>query len=162
MSRSEVRSAVGQWIADAGIPNLNQVFTSFPKRINFQSNSQAGQLHRAAGVVFIQGETEDRVALGGAYDGWKRIDYAVQFQVFVHSVASYSQDSMDAFDQIIDAIKDRLRGGGHRLGEPDGTIIWQVAEPGISVDYAEPVTNEGGATELWAAVNFQVTQMIRA
>ena len=53
MSRSQVRTAVADWISTANITTLNQVFVSFPKRINFQVNSQAGQLSRAAGVVFI-------------------------------------------------------------------------------------------------------------
>jgi hypothetical protein len=162
MSRADVRSHVAQYIADGGISNLNQVFTSFPKRINFEQNAAAGQITRAAGMVFIAGETEARVAIGGAYSGWKRIDYDVQFQVFSHSMANLAQDAMDDFDAIIDGIKDRIRGGGHRLGMSNGDIIWQAAEPGISVTYGEPKTNDGGATEIWAAVEFVVTQMIQA
>jgi hypothetical protein len=162
MSRAQVRSAVGSWIAGANIPHLNQIFTSFPKRINFQANSTAGEMTRAAGVVFIAGEDESRIAIGGANDGWKRIDYAVQFQIYTHSVENYAQDSMDAFDAIIDAVKDRLRAGGHRLGLTDGDVIWQAAEDSIRVQYGEPVTNDGGATEIWAAVEFTVTQMIRS
>jgi hypothetical protein len=162
MSRQQVRDAVGNWVANAGVPNLNQVFTSFPKRLNFQANSTAGQQTRGAGVVFIAAETESRIAIGGAYNGWKRIDYSVQFQIFTHSVATYSQDAMTDFDAIIDGIKTALRDGGHRLGLPDGSVIWQAAEPGIDVSYGEPVTNDGGATELWAALDFTVTQMIQA
>jgi hypothetical protein len=162
MSRVTVRQNVAQWVADAGIPNLNQVFTSFPKRINFEQNSAAGQLTRAAGMVFISSENEERIALGGAYDGWKRIDYSVEFQVFTHSMQNLAQDAMFDFDAIIDAIKSRLRAGGHRLGLSDGDVIFQVAEPAITVQYGEPKTNDGGATEIWAAISFLVTEMIRA
>jgi hypothetical protein len=162
MSRQQVRNAVATWVAGANIPNLNQVFTSFPKRINFQENSTAGQMNRAAGVVFIQAETEGRIAVGGANDGWKRVDYAVEFQVFFNSMENYAQPAMDAFDAIIDGIKDRLRAGGHRLGQTDGDVIWQAAEPDISVTYGEPKTNEGGAVETWAGIAFDVTQMIRS
>ena len=162
MSRSEVRNAVATWIADGNIAHLNQIFVAHPKRINFQANSTAGEITRAAGLVFIAGESEERIAIGGAYNGWKRIDYDVQFQVFTHSVASYAQDAMNDFDAIIDAVKDRLRAGGHRLGQTDGSVIWQAAEPGITVSYGEPLTNDGGATEIWAALDFTVTQMIQA
>lgn len=162
MSRKQVREAVGNWVAAANIPHLNQIYYSHPKRINFQNNSTAGEMTRAAGLVFIAGETEDRIAIGGASNGWKRVDYDVQFQVFTHSMESYSQDSMDAFDEIIDAIKAQLRDGEHRLDLPDGSVIFQAAEPSITVDYGEPVTNDGGATEIWAAVSFTVTQMIQA
>jgi hypothetical protein len=162
MSRQEVRQAVGTWVADAGITNLNQVFTSHPKRINFEQNAPVGSATRAAGLVFIQGETEERIAVGGPYNGWKRIDYDVMFQLFVHSMQAYSQDAMDDFDAIVDAVKDRLRSGGHRLGLSDGNVIWQAAEPAITVSYGEPKTNDGGATEIWAGVQFTVTQMIQA
>lgn len=162
MSRSQVRNAVGNWIAEAGIPNLNQIFVSHPKRINFQANAAAGQMTRAAGLVFIADESDSRIANGGAYSGWKRIDYTVQFQVFTHSMHPYTQDAMDDFDAIIDAVKQKLREGGHRLGLEDGDVIWQAAEPSISVIYGEPTTNEGGATEIWAAITFTVTQMIQA
>ena len=162
MSRHDVRNAVGTWIAGQSIPNLNQIFTSFPKRINFEQNAPVGSFTRAAGVVFISGETEQRIAVGGAYNGWKRVDYDVVFQVFVHSMQNYGQDAMDDFDAIIDAVKDRLRSGGHRLGMSDGSVIWQAAEPGISVQYGEPKTNDGGAVEIWAGIEFTVTQMIQA
>jgi secreted trypsin-like serine protease len=164
MSRAQVRSNVAQWIADAAITNLNQVFASHPKRINFEQNATAGQATRAAGMVFIAGETEERIAVGGANSGWKRIDYDVEFQIYCHSMQNYSQDAMDDFDAIIDAVKDRVRSGGHRLGQSDGSIIWQAGEgmKQISVTYSEPKTNDGGATEIWAAVAFEVTQMIQA
>ena len=162
MSRAQVRTAVGTWVAGGNVANLNQIFTSFPKRINFQENAAAGTASRAAGVVFIQSESEDRVAVGGANDGWKRIDYEVEFQIFFHSLHNYAQDAMDDFDAIIDGVKDRLRAGGHRLGQSDGDVIWQAAEPNISVVYGEPKTNEGGAVEIWAGIAFTVTQMIRS
>ena len=75
MSRSQVRGAVSDWVAVGNVTNLNQVWTSFPKRIDFQVNATPGQLTRAAAVVFISAESESRVAIGGAYSGWKRIDY---------------------------------------------------------------------------------------
>lgn len=162
MSRQQVRNAVAKWIGEAQIPQLNQVFTSFPKRINFQQLAFPGQLSRAAGVVFIESEGETRVAIGGPYDGWKRLDYEVAFQVFHHSMQRNAEDAMTDFDEVIDAIQDRLRGGGHRLGYSDGNVIWQAAEPQINAEYGEPLTNEGGATETWAAVRFTVTQFIRA
>ena len=161
-SRSAVRAAVASWISAANVSGLNQVLTSFPKRINFQVNSQAGQINRAAGVVFLASETEARVAIGGAYNGWKRVDYEVDFQIFHHSMARNSEDAMDSFDTIIDGVQNQLRAGGHTLGLSDGSVIWQAAEPGISVNYGEPLTNDGGATETWAAIRFTVTQMINA
>lgn len=166
MSRQVVRNAVANWIRSAQITELNQVFTSFPKRINFQVDSFPGQTNRAAGVVFIESEDEGRIAIGGVTSegrglGWKRVDYAIAFQIFHHSLERNAEDAMDSFDQIIDAVKDRLRNGFHELGADQPEIIWQAAEPSINVQYGEPLTNEGGATETWAAIRFTVTQMIQ-
>lgn len=165
MSRKVVREAVANWIASAQITTLNQVFTSFPKRINFQVDSFPGQNSRAAGVVFIESESESRLAIGGVTSqgeglGWKRVDYQVAFQIFHHSLQRDPVDAMDDFDQVIDAVKERLRNGWHELGENNPDRIWQAAEPGIDVQYGEPLTNDGGATETWAAIRFTVTQMI--
>jgi len=161
MARREVRAAVVKWLSEPQITTLNQIFTSFPKRINFQVNSFPGQNSRAAGVVFISGETESRLTIGGAYDGWKRVDYTVDFQIFHHSSAQ-PEEAMDDFDELIDAVKNQLRAGGHRLGLEDGSVIWQAAEPGIDINYSEPSNTNGTYTETWASIRFTVTQMIRA
>lgn len=167
MSRKVVREAVQSWIASAQINTLNQTFTSFPKRIDFQVNSFPGQNSRAAAVVFIESEDEQRIAIGGVGNmpvgegfGIKRVDYSIALQIFHHSLQRNAEDAMNDFDQLIDAVKTRLREGQHTLGETNPNLIWQAAEPSISVQYGEPLTNEGGATETWCAIRFIVTEMI--
>ena len=162
MSRADVRAAVTQWVETPTIPNLNQVFTSFPKRIQFQQYAAPGQLNRAVAVVFIENEVESRIAVGGGFSGWKRIDYGVVLQLYFHSLENLAENAMDSFDVLVDNIKDQLRSGGHRLNDPAGTTIWQAAEPGIAVSYGEPTTNDDGAIEIWAGIKFDVTQMIQA
>jgi len=160
VSRSVVREAVRAWIADAQITTLNQTLSSFPKRINFQEKSFPGQNSRAAAVVFIENENESRIAIGGASAGWKRVDYGIALQVFHHSLQRNAEDAMSDFDTLIDAIKARLRSGEHTLGVDNPNLIWQAAEPAIDVQYGEPLSNEGGATETWCAIRFTVTEMI--
>lgn len=169
MSRKVVRQAVADWVSQAQITNLNQVLTSFPKTMSFQVNSFPGQQSRGIGVVFIENENETRIAIGGVADmpigegkGWKRVDYQVAFQVFLHSQQRNSEDAMDDFDNLIDAIKDRLRAGQHTLGELNPNLIWQAAEPFIDVSYSEPLVRDNGATDIWAAIRFTVTQMIES
>jgi len=50
----------------------------------------------------------------------------------------------------------------HQFGDPSGTLVWQGAEPVITVAYGEPMSNDGTSTETWATVRFDVTQMIQA
>jgi hypothetical protein len=159
--RSGVRSTLSTFIANPPIETLNQVFTSFPKRINFQVNSLPGQMTRSAVVVFIAAERENRLAIGGATNGWKRVDYTVILQVYAHSLYPNSEDVMTDFDTLIDNIKERLR-SDHNFGDPTGNLVWQGAEPVINGRYGEPATNNEGATDIFAELEFDVTEMIQA
>jgi len=159
--RTGVRATLASFLTTPQIVTLNQVFTSFPKRINFQVNSTAGQLSRAAVVVFIQSETETRLAIGGATNGWKRVDYSIVLQIFHHSLKRNAEDAMTDFDTLVDNIKTRLR-SDHRFGDSTGTLVWQGAEPIINATYGEPATVTEGATETYAELQFDVTEMIQA
>ena len=159
--RTGVRQQLSEFISNPPIATLNQVFTSFPKRINYQVNSQPGQLSRAAAVVFIQAEDESRIAVGGATNGWKRVDYTVVIQIYTHSLHTNSEDAMTDFDTLIDNIKTRLR-SDHNFGDTTGTLVWQGAEPIIRGLYGEPSTSNEGATETYAELEFDVTEMIQA
>ena len=159
--RVGVRDTLAKYISNPPVSGLNQVFTSFPKRINFQINAQPGQMTRSACVVFIAAERENRLAIGGAYSGWKRVDYTVILQLYVHSLHTDSQDAMADFDILIDNIKERLR-ADHNFGDPTGVLVWQGAEPVILGRYGEPATNQEGATDIFAELEFDVTEMIQA
>jgi len=161
VGRANLRSTLYNYLTGANIATLNQVFTSFPKRINFQVNATAGQLSRAAAVIFIQSERETRLAIGGATNGWKRVDYTVILQVFHHSMQNHSETAMSDFDTLIDNIKNTLR-ASHNFGDTTQVNVWQGAEPAIDCLYGEPVTSDNGATETFAEIRFDVTQMIQA
>jgi hypothetical protein len=158
--RVGVRATLYNWLVTGSITNLNQVFTSFPKRINYQDNATAGQLTRAAVVIFIQAENESRLAIGGAHNGWKRIDYSVIIQIYQHSVERDPRAAMDNFDILVDSIKARLR-ADHNFGDATGTLVWQGAEPAINTTFGEPAIKDA-STETFAEVQFIVTEMIQA
>ena len=159
--RVGVRDTLAKFIANPPITTLNQVFTSFPKRINFQVNAQPGQMTRSACVVFIAQERENRLAIGGATNGWKRVDYTVILQLYVHSLHAESQDAMSDFDILVDNIKERLR-SDHNFGDTTGVLVWQGAEPVIIGRYGEPATSNEGSTDIFAELEFDVTEMIQA
>lgn len=159
MSRASVRAQIVTYLNAGTITDLNQVWSSFPSNINFQLNSTPGQMSRAAAVVFIEAEAEERIALGGATSGKKRVDYQVAIQLFHHSLQNQSEDAMEDFDTTVDDLKSYLR-ADHNLGDSTGQIIWQGAEPAIDVVYGEPARNNGGATDTWAAIRFKVTEII--
>jgi len=159
--RAGIRDTLFKFLSNPQIPTLNQVLISFPKRINFQVNSQPGQLSRSAVVIFIQSENETRLAIGGAHNGWKRVDYSVILQIYHHSLQRNATDAMLDFDTLVDNIKTRLR-SDHNFGDESGTLVWQGAGPIISATYGEPATTEEGATETFAELQFDVTEMVQA
>ena len=161
VGRKEARSTIATFIAPPNVDGINQVFTSFPKRINYQVNSTAGQLSRSAVVIFIQSEREKRIAIGGATNGWKQVDFTVVLQIFHHSMQRDAEDAMADFDTLVDNIKATLR-ADHRFGDTTGNLVWQGAEPAIDTLYGEPVTSDNGATETFAEIRFDVTEMIQA
>jgi hypothetical protein len=159
--RAAVRSTLATFIGQPNVDGINQVFTAFPKRIDFQVNALPSQLSRCAAVIHIDSERENRLAIGGATNGIKRIDYSISIQLFHHSMERKSEDAMANFDTVIDNLKAKLR-SNHQFGDPSGTLVWQGAEPVITVAYGEPMSNNGGPTETWATVRFDITQMIQA
>jgi hypothetical protein len=159
--RVGVRDTLFNWLINGNIKHLNQIFTSFPKTVNFELNSVAGELSRAAVVIYIQAERETRIAVGGPYTGWKRVDYTVVLQIFHNSVEPTAQAAMADFDILVDSIKERLR-EDHNFGDTTGTLVWQGAEPAINALYGEPSTSDSGATDTFASLEFEVTEMIQA
>lgn len=159
--RTGVRATLYSFLMTPPVQNLNQLFVSFPKRIDFSVNSIPGELDRAAGVIFIASEKESRIAIGGATNGIKRVDYTIILQIYQHSFGREAQEAMISFDTLIDNIKTRLR-SDHRFGDTNGTLVWQGAEPAITTRYGEPSTSEEGMTETYAEVEFEVTEMIHA
>jgi len=72
-----------------------------------------------------------------------------------------AEAAMTTFDTLIDSIKTRLR-ADHNFGDATGNLVWQGAEPAINTTYGEPATDNGGATETFAEIQFDVTEMIQA
>jgi hypothetical protein len=161
VGRAQVRQTLYNFIYPPQVDGINQVFTSMPKRIDFQVNALPSQQSRVAAIIFIESETESRIAVGGATNGWKRIDYTVVIQLFQHSLSRTAEEAMEDFDYVIDALKVKLR-SDHRFGDSNGYLVWQGAEPVIDVSYGEPLSQKGTSIETWASVRFTVTQMIQA
>lgn len=159
--RTGVRATLATFLATPPITSLNQVFTSFPKTINFETGATAGQMSRAVAVIFISADNETRLAVGGATSGWKRVDYSIVIQIFHHSLQRSAEDSMSDFDTLVDAIKTRLR-SDHNFGDPTSSLVWQGAEPVISGTYGIPETKAQGATETFAELQFLITEMTQA
>lgn len=160
MSRATVRSAVATFFAPPAVSGLNYVFTSFPKRITgdqFRNGQSAGTKSGAVGVVHIISEREERIAIGGATSGKKWVHYTVEMQVYMHSVELLAEDAMADFDTVIDNVKAHLRSDRWLNDYP---VIFEAGERELSGYYGEPKVLADGASEIWGAVRFEVSEVL--
>jgi hypothetical protein len=161
MSRQTVRNAVATYFQPPAAGGLNKVFNAHPKRIEatwYGYGQPAGTQSGAVGVVAIMGETEDRIAIGGATSGKKWVHYEVQLEVFFHSVHRHSEDAMLAFDTVIDNIKAKLRADRYLNQSP--TIVFEAGEKYLDGVYGEPRVLSDGSTEIWGAIRFEVSEVL--
>jgi len=159
MSRATTRAAVLAWLAPPNVAGLNTVFRSFEAVFDggaFTAGT-TGVGGGAIGVVFIPRKTEKRIAVGGAFNGKKRIDYPVEIHVFGRWNAEQfsGQTAMDAFDAVIDGIETRIRSD-----RTFGSSVW-VAGEDLSGEYGAPALLDG-MQEIWGVVRFTITEWANA
>jgi hypothetical protein len=155
-----VRSAVVEFFAPPSVPGLNKIYSSHPKRItgsDFHAGRPSGELTGSVAVVGILSETEERIATGGEHSGKKWVHYAVELQVLLNSREQHSETAMADFDQVVDAVKERLR-SDRRLN--DFPVIFEAGEKQLDGEYGEPRLLEDGSTEIWGAVRFEVSEIL--
>jgi hypothetical protein len=160
MSRATVRAAVTAFFQPPAVSGLNKCYSSFPKRIpgpDFRAGQAAGTKSGAVGVTNIVSETEERIAIGGATSGKKWVHYTVELQIFCHSIETHAEDAMDFFDDVIDGVKAHLRSDRWLSDYP---VIFEAGERELVGVYGEPRVLNDGASEVWGAVRFEVSEVL--
>jgi hypothetical protein len=131
-----------------------------PKRIpggDFRKGQPAGTKSGAVGVVAIMREREQRIAMGGATSGKKWVHYTVEVQVYCHSIETHAETAMAFFDSVIDGVKARLRSDRWLNDYP---IIFEAGERELSGVYGQPRVLADGASEIWGAIRFEVSEVL--
>ena len=160
VSRQTVRAAVYAWFAPPNVAGLNTLYTAKPKIItaqDFRRGQPAGTKTGTVGVVNVTRSTEQRIALGGAFSGWKQVSYVVEIQVYCHSTQQKAEDAQDDFDAMFDALVARLR-----ADRTLGSTVWEAGEDALEGQFGEPAVVSGSATERWAALRFVVIEQVQA
>lgn len=161
MSRATLRAGIQAWLSSQ-VVGINTVYSAQPQLIPASAFYAPGTFGASSGcvaVIDILSETENRIALGGATSGWKRVDYQVGVQLFFRSTApaplnqDAGQVAMAAFDTIIENLKLRIR-----ADRTAGGTVWQWGEGSLIGTYGEMVA-EGDARVAWAMIQTEVTEM---
>lgn len=163
MSRATIRDAIIDYFAPAGVSSITgvaNIFRSWPRIVQPEQIIQAGAKAGAVAVVVLERDFEERVALGGATSGKKRITYQCRLDVKFRAVFDEDESgekAMDAFDLVIDAIKAKLR-TDRTLAAP--SVVFQAGEePLMEGEYGDPVL-DGETIEIWGGVRFIVSEWI--
>lgn len=164
MSRATVRAGIATWLTGQ-VPGINTVYRGQRRIIPATAftKGQVGAPFGAVAMVHILNEAENRIAVGGAQAGWKRLDYQVEIQLFfrwtsparsANTDSDSGLEATDAFDAIVDALKARIR-----ADRTAGGTVWQWGEKRLTGRYGELV-ERGDALELWAGIATEVTEML--
>lgn len=167
MSRATVRAGLVNWFDPATWQPTDHTlwFTKFlttePKIVQ-PSEFTAGEAKASAAVGWpsIVTETEQRVAVAGPTSGKKMIGYDIAVQIEFRSAQPDAAAAMDAYDELIENIKARIRSD-----RTFGGAFYQAGETGAvggkSIDVtSRPAVLSGDLTVIESKVTFPVIEWI--
>lgn len=161
-----VRQAVAQWIEAQQVFGLQRMWaaTQGPDRVNWEAVAVGTSGPRCQGIVTVGRITEERVASTGPDNfGGKLIHYPIVLELHYNSgLPEEWEAAQDAYDAIVDRLKDCVRGAGRDIGRPD--FVLQVgeypAEASVESEADEPVNMDGGIY-IAGTVEFTVSQYLQ-
>ena len=160
MSRATIRAAINSFFAPPAVSGLNTLYAAQPKRIpgtDFRAGQSAGTKSGVVGIVNIMSSREERIAIGGPTSGQKWVHYQCELQLFCHSIETHSENAMAFFDTVVDNIKAKLRSDRYLSDYP---AVFEAGERQLLGVYGEPRVLSDGATEIWGAIRFEVSEVI--
>lgn len=175
MSRTTVRQAVTDFMAQPAIPGLSAWFRSPPWFLDGDAWNLADQLGSGAvGMVHVTDESESRITMPavqplqpGAPIGQKAVRYkiglVVLYQYLLPSgtlVPVPSDDYISALDATLDGVVERLRSDPN-LGQPD--VIFQAGQDQDDIKIHSDLPRRLPAKILaWSVVEFNLTEIVQA
>ena len=168
MSRATVRAQVASYLENAGITNLSGVKpfpAKFTPEMEFYAGEDPGHSSGAIIFMFFESETENRVALGGAHNGRKAVEYSLVLDCFMRSNHKKSEDAGSDNEAFLDSLLAAIR-ADRNAGNP--AIIFQWGEgvnPGgaaLSVVsyYPRLLNGAGSATQTYSTVRVSVVEIL--
>jgi hypothetical protein len=170
MSRATVRAAITDYLANAGIENLSTVKpfpAKFTSEAEFYDGEDPGHSSGAIIYIFFENQTENRVALGGAHDGRKVIEYTVALDCFMRSNHKRSEDAGLDNETFLDSLEAAIR-ADRNAGAPGVIFQWGEGTFPGSADlttlsyYPKLLAGAGSATQTYSRVTVSVLEIINS
>lgn len=159
MSRATARNAVVQWLNAGQVQNAKTVYRSFPKLIDGRDFYDTGQGSGAVIIPELASSHAYPITIGGAHGGTWRRDYVVTLHLMFRSNRPSSEDAMEDYDAVVDALETRLL-ADHTLND---STVWQVAEGpnGITHSHGTPALDDD-VTEIYGTVKADLSEFFTA
>lgn len=168
MPRSTIRSAVVSYLQNAGITNLSTVKghpARFTGDMEFFAGEDPGHSTGAIVYVYIENASETRIALGGAHNGRKAVEYTVVLDCFLRSVKNRSeevgQDNDDFLDSLVAAIRaDRQAGAPSVIFQWGEGVMPGSADITVTSYYPRVLTGGNATLQVYSTVRVQVVEIL--
>lgn len=174
MGAAEVRKVLAAYFAPPAIPGLATVYRGFPVTLQGSDWPIGSDTAWGAGsYLSVRESREKRISVGGAHGGIKKLTFECALVVFFrwqftdHGPYNQTDGWVDPFDNLMDALKVRLR-ADRTLGCGSEGPVWQAGEGDgegesddvrVLVDDAQ-VDEDSGQVVVWAALEFTVVEML--
>lgn len=174
MSAQDMRRAIVSWFAPPAIPGLVRVYPAMPTIADGREwDFGPSRGWAAVGYVHISDQSEQRIALGGAFGGIKQVTYqcglVLLYRYLVPSPVPVDSDEsawVVALDALLDAVTSRIR-EDRTFGCGDAGPVWQAGEgdgiqsPDVRITRDLPVL-DAGKVHAWQVVEFTAVEMVES
>jgi hypothetical protein len=166
VGRKSIRTAVAAYFAPPAVTGLNQVTRAKVRNVKPAAYfANAGDRTGAVAFVYIEGEHEHRMSSPSG-SGEKMITYTVGLRVDYRSLLDDTEAGVDAYDDLIEAIKAHLR-ADPTLGTGPGGVVFQAGEGDTAgaadIEVISDLPQETGTTTtIWSVLRFLVVEIITA
>ena len=170
MSRATVRSAITSYLENANVEYLTSV-KPFPPKLTLEGEfySGADPNHTSGCIIFlwIESERENRIALGGAHNGRKVVEYSFIMDCYFRSVEPQSEDAAAQNEAFLDSLIAAIR-ADRNAGAPGVVFVWgegphpQGNGPDIEVTSYYPRNLKAGSqlTQTYSNIRVMVLEEI--
>jgi len=170
VSRTTVRSAIASYLESANVTYLSTVKpfpAKFTPEMEFYEGEDPGVQSGAIVYLYIEQETEHRIALGGAHGGQKVVEYVFHLDCFFRSTKRKTEDVGADNETFLDSLLSAIR-ADRNAGNPSVVFQWgEGVLPGsadleVTSYYPRTLNGAGSTTQVFSSVRVSVVEILTA
>jgi hypothetical protein len=135
--------------------------------MEFYAGEDPGIESGAIIYIYFESQQENRIALGGAYNGKKAVEYTVGLECFMRSQQPRSEDAGADNEAFLDSLVAAIR-ADRQAGAP--SVIFQWGEgvmPGsadlrLTSYYPRQLAGRSSSTQVYSSVRVSVVEILEA